>query len=1083
MISAPPGALLHWDVLANDYVAPGDKVTVEPLSKTNTTVPPTVRLAGSYVYLRVPASPQDPPVQFTYGDTDGATPSLAQVVVHAVTGAQIPPIANDAIAPPPSAGAKSVTVDVLKNDDDPLGSQSDLKVSWVPAGVTVNGADLTIKLACYPYAVPYQVTAPDGLIATAVVYVQGTVPCASSARSSTITLKPGARITLPENGSVSVPLGSVLTDSAGRQLRITTTTGLTASPAGDLAVSANQESVFTLHALGGYNGPGAVTVQVYDGATMQDKNGTTATVTIPVQVGSDAPVLHCPVTPLQVVEGGAALSYDIGQLCHVSVSTQSPPRYTMSWTKAAGGVSASVVGGTSLQLSAASSAAPGMIGTLKITPAGAGWRPGPGSTLSVEVVKAPLPTGRPASASVKVGQSVTVDLRQYVTSPLPLPVISVLGVTTQAGSTATATVTHSGSKVIVTPDAGTSGTLNLIASVSDQPGRTDRAIDVAITVTVIDAPGKPGTPTLTASSGALQVAFAAAVANGAPVEYYDVYANGTPHRCPAAPCLITGLVNGTSYTVYVKATNGAGTGPASVSATAVPYGVPSQVSGLTATPGDGTVALTWQAPADNGSTITGYSVEVSPPPAGQPQITTVGVTTTDQLTGLTNGTPYTFTVMATNAAPGHSPWSLGVTTVPFGKPLTMAAPTAVGAAVPDPSAVLAITVSWAAVTGTADNGSPVTGYTVYEYKADSEAGPFGGTPVATQNVGAGTDAASFTVNNDGSWYEFAVTATNAAGESTRSPLSIPAIQAAAPPDAPTGVTATATGQSDTIQFSFTAGAANAHAVTSIEYGINGAAESGSITGGFTAGAPYTETLTNASSAAIANGSPVTVYVAECNDAGLCSSFTGPSAQVVPYQPIATPAVTATQVGESIAYTWSAQSDGLTETLQVCIAGACTNYTVPAAGGYSGSATDGYGYSDTETITAHLTDTAGQSSGTATASAETVAAPPPPAAVAVSEHGPITNGSGTCSGKTCYDFNVTATNFPANTQLSYNCADNGGEYWPPGGATTSEVLGGSTTTNGSGTATFVTYCIHANDGETVTINVTGGGKSASGSFGT
>ena len=36
--------------------------------------------------------------------------------------------------------------------------------------------------------------------------------------------------------------------------------------------------------------------------------------------------------------------------------------------------------------------------------------------------------------------------------------------------------------------------------------------------------------------------------------------------------------------------------------------------------------------------------------------------------------------------------------------------------------------------------------------------------------------ALFTVSNDGSWYEFAATATNAAGTSAQSPLSSPAIQ-------------------------------------------------------------------------------------------------------------------------------------------------------------------------------------------------------------------------------------------------------------------------------------------------------------------
>ena len=141
---------------------------------------------------------------------------------------------------------------------------------------------------------PYQVSAPDGLTATAVVYVPGTVPCASSAGSSAITLKPGARITLPENGSVTVPLGSVLDRLRRPPAQDHHDDRLTASPAGDLAVSANQESVFSVHALGGYTGPGAVTVQVYDGATMQDPNGTTATVTIPVQVGSGAPVLRLP---------------------------------------------------------------------------------------------------------------------------------------------------------------------------------------------------------------------------------------------------------------------------------------------------------------------------------------------------------------------------------------------------------------------------------------------------------------------------------------------------------------------------------------------------------------------------------------------------------------------------------------------------------------------------------------------------------------------------------------------------------------------------------------------------------------------
>ena len=1068
VLNAPPGASLHWDVLGNDYIAPGDTVTVEPLDKTNRTVPPGVRLSGDYVYLKVPSSPSDPPVEFTYGDTDGSTPSLAQVIVYPVIGAKVPPIANDVVAPPPPSGAATVTVNVLKNDDDPLGSPSDLKISWVPAGVGVHGSSLTIRLDKQPREVPYQITARDGLTATAVVYVPGT-------QSSAIRLRPDARITLNRDGSVTVPLSSKIMDTSGRQLKITTTDQLTASPAGSIAVSANQDTVFQVHALGGYTGPGAVTVQVYDGATLQDPDGETATITIPVQVGPDEPILRCPPAPLQVVEGGASVSYDIGQLCHVWVDTTvavTPPRYGTAWAKAVGGVSASVPDGTALDLTAGSGAVPGTVGTLRITPVG-GTASG---TLTVQVIAAPPPSATAVAASVDAGHSVTIDLSQYVTSPLAQPDIQVLSVHNSSG----ADVVKSGSTVTVTPGADSTGTVNLVASVTDVAGRADRAIQVSITVTVIGRPGVPGAPSATTSSRTAVVSFSPALPNGAPVEYYTVYANGTPHQCAAAPCTINGLTNGTSYSIYVTATNSVGQGQDSRTTTATPNAVPDRVTGLAATPGDGTIALTWQPAVDAGTPVTGYEVEVSPPPSDGQQITDVGVTTKHTFTGLTNGTQYTFTVLARNSL-GSAPWSLGVTVIPFGKPLTMPAPTATGAAVPDPTATRAITVSWTPADGTEANGRPVTQYTVYEYQATSSGGPFGGTPVSTQTVtGATSDSASFTVNNDSSWYEYTVTATNQAGESTQSPLSSPAIQAAAPPDPPTGVTAKATGQSDTIQFTFTAGAANSKQISSIEYGINGAAESGTITGTFTAGSSYTETLTNATSSAIVNGSAVTVYVAECNDAGLCSTWAGPSGQVVPYQPIANPTVTASANGTTIAYTWSAQSDGLTETLNVCIANSCTNYAVPATGGYSGSSSATYGYSETVKITAHLTDTAGQSSATETASAETVAPPQPANPSVTIAIGPQESVTG-CNTSNCFAENLTLANFPANAKITYTCTWSAGDSWGP---TSDDWSGSAESTNSSGGASFTSQCVWGDwhlSGETATVSVTVGSTTKSGTY--
>ncbi len=1065
VLNAPPGASLHWNVVANDYIAPGDTVTVEPLSKTNKSVPAGVSLKGDYVYLKVPSSPSDPPAEFTYGITDGSTPSLAQVIVYPVSGAKIPPIANNAVAPQPPAGAATVTVNVLKNDDDPVGTPDDLKISWVPAGVTVHGQSLTIKLAAQPREVPYQITAPDGLTATAVVYVPGT-------QASAIRVRPGARIVLKKGGAATVPLSSVLIDTSGRPLKITTTSALAASPAGDLTVSANQVSAFQVHALGGYAGPGAVTVQVYDGSTIQDPHGNVATVTIPAQVGPDVPILRCPQAALQVAEGGAPQGYDIGQLCHVWVDTtvaEIPPRYTVSWAKTPSGVSASVPGGTALQLTAASGAVPGSIGTLRVIPAGATA----GGALAVEVIKAPLPTASAVSVSVKAAQSVTVNLGQYVTSSLAQPDIQVISVTHPNG----ATVTSSGPDVTITPAHGTTGTLTVTAGVTDVPGRADREIPVQITVAVIGFPTAPGQPTATVASRSITVSYPAADGNGARIAYYTIYTNGAPHQCPSTSCTVTGLTNGVNYTVYVTATNSVGPGARSGSITAEPNAVPDQPQGLFTHPGNERIKLTWDPAGYSGSPPTGYEVKVSPLPAGQGQpILDVGNVTSYTFTGLTNGETYSFSVMAVNqlrsGVPGYSPWSTTVSDVPYSEPLTMAAPAAVGAAVPDPTATRAITVTWQPVNGTAANGRPVTGYTVYEYQSASGGAPWtlaGQLPVP----GGDSDTATFTVTNDSSWYEYTVTATNLAGASAQSPQSAPAIQAAAPPDPPAGVTAAATGQSDTIRFSFTAQAANSRQISSIEYGINAAAATGTITGTFTAGTTYTETLTNADSGAIANGTPVTVYVAECNDAGLCSSFAGPSAQVIPYEPIATPAVTATPNGQSIAYTWSAQSDGLTETLNVCIAGACNNYTVPAAGGYNGAVTDTYGYSQTRTITAHLTDTAGQSSGTATATATT---PPPPESVAVGE-GPqhaVAPGDGDCTTSNCHAIQVTVDNFPAGTDLQYSCADGGGQFWPTSG-TTDDILGGGHAHANGGSYTFNTVCIWGNwtiGGDYLIITVNG-----------
>ena len=139
---------------------------------------------------------------------------------------------------------------------------------------------------------------------------------------------------------------------------------------------------------------------------------------------------------------------------------------------------------------------------------------------------------------------------------------------------------------------------------------------------------------------------------------------------PVTNYLVTGLTNGTAYTFTVAAINGVGTGPASSpSAPVTPAAatVPDAPTGVTGSAGDTRVTLGWTAPAsDGGSAITGYRITPYIGATAQTPITVGAVPTNYVVTGLTNGTAYTFTVAAINnigTGPASTP-SAPVTPVP-----------------------------------------------------------------------------------------------------------------------------------------------------------------------------------------------------------------------------------------------------------------------------------------------------------------------------------------------------------------------------------------------------------------------------------
>lgn len=191
---------------------------------------------------------------------------------------------------------------------------------------------------------------------------------------------------------------------------------------------------------------------------------------------------------------------------------------------------------------------------------------------------------------------------------------------------------------------------------------------IEITGSLAPASSAPDAPVIgaaTASASSASVAFTAPTNDGgAPITNYivtsspgDFTGQGT-----SSPITVTGLTNGTAYTFTVVAVNSIGTSVASAASNSVtPAAVPSAPTSVVATAGDATASVAFVPGASNGSPITNYTVTSSP--GG---ITASGTSSPIVVSGLTNGTAYTFTVVATSALGNSvaSSASAAVTPVP-----------------------------------------------------------------------------------------------------------------------------------------------------------------------------------------------------------------------------------------------------------------------------------------------------------------------------------------------------------------------------------------------------------------------------------
>ena len=198
--------------------------------------------------------------------------------------------------------------------------------------------------------------------------------------------------------------------------------------------------------------------------------------------------------------------------------------------------------------------------------------------------------------------------------------------------------------------------------------------------------------------------------------------------------------------------------------------MPAAPSSLAGATGNDQFDLTWSAPADGGSPITGYVLTLTVDGTSQAPVDLTATTYSYSIT-VTGGTTVSASLAAINAVGTGSAAAVG----PFTELDPPAAPSSVLATASNGGA----TVSWQAPT--TDGGSPVTGYTIVATAA--------GQPTVTAAVAAGSTSAPLSGLVDGTTYQVVVSASNATGTG---PSSQPvAVVPVGPPGAPTALSASA----------------------------------------------------------------------------------------------------------------------------------------------------------------------------------------------------------------------------------------------------------------------------------------------------
>jgi uncharacterized protein YhjY with autotransporter beta-barrel domain len=596
-LGASGGTAPYTYVLSSGALAPG-------LTLSGSTISGTPNQAGSYAA--------------TLTVTDSA--SVTTTKSYSVT---VPnPSSGIAVAAPPTANLNvAYSYDLNPNTSGALAPYTySLNSGSLPAGLTLSGGVITgtpTATGTSNFALVVTDSSPN---------LSGTSP---GPYFKVVNLSLVVQNVPPTTGAVSA---TVAYDSSSNPI----TLNITGAPATSVAIgtapthgtATASGTAITYTPVAGYAGPDSFTYTATNGA------GTSTPATVTITVAAPTLVVSPALLPGATV--GAAYS-------QVMTTSGGAAPYTYSIT--AGSLPAGLTLASNGTLSGTATAAGSFNFTVTSTDSSTGTGPFTGSRAFTLTVAAPTITVTPAvltsgtintAYSASLGASGGTASYAYAITAGALPP----GITLAADGTVSGTPTALGTfNFTVTATDSSTGT--------GAPFTGSRAYALVIDGVVLTL--APATlPDATRDSAYSQVISAS---GGTPAYAFSLTSGSLPSGLTLAS---DGTLGGTpiqagSFSFTVTATDADGSTGSQAYTLVVNAIVPGAPAISGASAGDGQAQVTFSAPADDGgAAITGYTATAAPGGATGTLSGAAGGTIT--VTGLTNGTAYTFTVTATNAA-------------------------------------------------------------------------------------------------------------------------------------------------------------------------------------------------------------------------------------------------------------------------------------------------------------------------------------------------------------------------------------------------------------------------------------------------